>query len=973
MSNSGFSGGGFNRNNNPFGGSGFGGGFPNPFANRGNGKRRVSPLTITFVVLFILSSVLISLSGFYADLLWFRSVGFVDVWQTSLFTKIYLFFGFGLITAAIISLNIYLAFRKRPIYVPVTVEADNLERYRAQLEPIRRLAGIGIFLVIFYFAGTAGSRFWQQWLLFQNATEFGQVDPQFGLDISFFAFKLPMYQALIGWGISTIVLAIIAAAAVHYIYGGIRTQVKEERTTVAARVQLSILLGLLVLLKAVAYWFDRYALTLKEGRLITGLTYSDVNALLPAKSILAAIAVICSLLFFANIVRKSWLLPTAGVALMVIASVLIAGVYPAAIQQFQVKPSESTKEAPFIQRNIDATRDAYGLTNVEVMDYQATVTTSAGQLANDAATIANIRLMDPNVLSATFRQLQQIKPYYAFADSLDIDRYKIDGKERDVVVAVRELNIDGNPSRNWINDHLVYTHGFGMVGAFGNTVDADGKPTFTVGDIPPTKGLGEFQPRIYFGENVPDYSIIGGPAASNPVELDYPDDKSTNGQKNYTYTGKGGVPMGSLFTRLLFAIKYQEQRIVLSNLINSESKILFNRNPRERIAKVAPWLTLDGDPYPAIIDGKILWIIDGYTTSAGYPNSRVVNLANTGDALTSRSNAVSSLDDRNVNYIRNSVKATVDAYDGTVSLYQWDEKDPVLATWSKAFPGTVKPRSEISSELLAHVRYPEDMFRVQRDILSAYHVTTADAFYGGQDFWRVPLDPSSFGSNSGNQPPYYLTMQIPGQTKPTFSLYTPFVPRGGRENLTALAVVNSDAGDEYGKITVLQLPRSTNIAGPSQVSSNFEAKPEVATSLSLLRQGGSDVVLGNLLTLPVGKGLLYVQPVYVRATGNTAAYPLLQKVLVSFGDQIGFSETLQGALDQVFGGNSGTTVSDNQQSTATSGGVGTSQAIRAAISSLQAAYADLEAAQKRLDGAAQDKARARVKAAIAALISAQNR
>ena len=973
MSNSGFGGGGFNRNNNPFGGSGFGGNFPNPFANRNGGRRRFSPLTITFIVLFVLSSILISLSGFYADLLWFRSVGFVDVWQTSLFTKIYLFIGFGLATAAIISLNIYLAFRKRPVYVPVSVEADNLERYRAQLEPIRRLASIGIFLVIFYFAGTAGTRFWQQWLLFRNSTDFGQVDPQFGLDISFFAFKLPMYQALIGWGISTIVLAIIAAAAVHYIYGGIRTQVKEERTTVAARVQLSILLGLLVLLKAVAYWFDRYALTLKEGRLITGLTYSDVNALLPAKSILAAIAVICSLLFFANIIRKSWLLPTAGVALMVIASVLIAGVYPAAIQQFQVKPSESTKEAPFIQRNIDATRDAYGLSKVEVTDYQATVTTSAGQLANDAATIANIRLMDPNVLSATFRQLQQIKPYYAFADSLDIDRYKIDGKERDVVVAVRELNIDGNPSRNWINDHLVYTHGFGMVGAFGNTVDADGKPTFTVGDIPPTKGLGEFQPRVYFGENVPDYSIIGGPAASNPVELDYPDDNSPNGQKNYTYTGKGGVPMGSLFTRLLFAIKYQEQRIVLSNLINSESKILFNRNPRERVAKVAPWLTIDGDPYPAIIDGKILWIIDGYTTSAGYPNSRVVNLANTGDALTSRSNAVSSLDDRNVNYIRNSVKATVDAYDGTVSLYQWDDKDPVLSTWSKAFPGSVKPRSEISADLLAHVRYPEDMFRVQRDILSAYHVTTADAFYGGQDFWRVPLDPSSFGANSANQPPYYLTMQIPGQSKPTFSLYTPFVPRGGRENLTALAVVNSDAGDEYGKITVLQLPRSTNIAGPSQVSSNFEAKPEVATSLSLLRQGGSDVVLGNLLTLPVGKGLLYVQPVYVRATGNTAAYPLLQKVLVSFGDQIGFSETLQGALDQVFGGNSGTTVSDNQQSTSTPGGAGTSQAIRAAISSLQSAYADLEAAQKRLDGAAEDRARARVKAAIAALISAQNR
>ena len=358
MSNSGFGGGGFNRNNNPFGGSGIGGNFPNPFANRGEGKRRISPLTITFIVIFILASILVSLSGFYADLLWFRSVGFVDVWQTSLFTKIYLFIGFGLITAVVISLNIYLAFKQRPIYVPVSVEAESLERYRAQLEPIRKLVLIGTFLVIFYFAGSSGSRFWQTWLLFRNSTDFGQVDPQFGLDISFFAFKLPMWQALIGWGISTIVLAIIAASAVHYIYGGIRPQVREERTTVAARVQLSILLGLLVLLKAVAYWFDRYALSLKEGRLITGLTYSDVNALLPAKSILAAIAVICSLLFFANIVRKSWLLPTAGVALMVIASVLIAGVYPAAIQQFQVKPSESSKEAPFIQRNIDATRAA---------------------------------------------------------------------------------------------------------------------------------------------------------------------------------------------------------------------------------------------------------------------------------------------------------------------------------------------------------------------------------------------------------------------------------------------------------------------------------------------------------------------------------------------------------------------------------------------------------------------------------------
>ena len=661
---------------------------------------------------------------------------------------------------------------------------------------------------------------------------------------------------------------------------------------------------------------------------------------------------------------------------MVIASVLIAGIYPAAIQQFQVKPSESSKEAPYIQKNIDATRAAFGLDKVEMVDYRATVATSAGQLADDAATIANIRLMDPNILSATFRQLQQIKPYYSFADTLDVDRYTIDGKERDVVVAVRELNIEGNPSRNWINDHLVYTHGFGMVAAFGNARDADGKPSFVIGDIPPTNGLGEFEPRIYFGENVPNYSIVGATAEGAPAELDYPDDASANGQRNYTYTGDGGVPMGSLFTRLLFAIKYQEQRIVLSNLVNSNSKILFDRNPRDRIAKVAPWLTLDGDPYPAVVDGKILWIVDGYTTSNGYPNSRKINLANTADALTSRATAVASLDNRSVNYIRNSVKATVDAYDGAISLYQWDEKDPVLATWSKAFPGTVKPKSEISAQLLAHIRYPEDMFRVQRDILSAYHVTTADAFYGGQDFWRVPRDPSTFGANAGNQPPVYLTMQIPGQDKPTFSLSTPFVPRGGRENLSALAIVNSDNGPDYGKITVLQLPRSANVAGPSQIASNFEAKPEVATTLSLLRQGGSDVVLANLLTLPVGNGLLYVQPVYVRATANAVAYPLLQKVLVAFGDQIGFDDTLQGALDQVFGGNSGTAVGNNLPSTGGTGGTsgtGSSQEVRSAISSLQSAYKDFIDAQKRLDGAATDRARARLEAAIAALISAQNR
>lgn len=956
----------------------FGNGPENPFRNfnfpkRNPGQpRRLGALPITVIVLTILAVVLVSLSGFYVDYLWFRSVDYSSVWTTLLVTRATLFFAFGLVTSLVIVANIIVAYKRRPIYVPTTVEADNLERYRAQIEPIRKLAIVGIFLAIFYFAGSAGSQFWESWLLYRNATPFGVLDPQFNRDISFFMFTLPFWQALVGWAISTLILATIAATVVHYIYGGIRPQVREDRTTVTARVQLSILLGAIVAIKAIAYWLDRFALATSDEGIITGLTYTDVNAVLPAKSILTGIAIICSLLFFANIIRRSWVLPAAGLALLGISSFLISGVYPALIQQFQVKPSESAKESPYIQRNIESTRAAYGLDKVEVKDYQATIDTSAGQLNNDVDTVANIRLMDPNVLSSTFRQLQQIKPYYTFTESLDVDRYMIDGKMRDMVVAVRELNIEGNPNRNWINDHLVYTHGFGFVGAYGNAQDNDGKPVFTMGDIPPKGILGDFQPRIYFGENNPEYSIIGALKGGDQVEFDYPDDASPNGQKNYTYTGSGGVPMGSLFSRLLFAIHYQEQRILLSNLINSESKIIFNRVPRDRVAKVAPWLKLDGDPYPAIVDGKIVWIIDGYTTSAGYPYSRTVDVSGaTTDALNINNNPLTAVPNSKINYIRNSIKATVDAYDGTVTLYAWDEKDPVLQTWTKAFPTVVKPRSEMSEALISHVRYPEDIFRVQRDVLSLYHVKNANAFYGGQDFWRVPRDPSTLGANAGAQPPYFYTLKVPGEEKASFSLTTPFVPRGGRENLSAFAVVNSDPGENYGKFTVLQLQRSTNIAGPSQVASNFEANPTVALSLSLLRQGGSDVVLGNLLTLPVGGGLLYVQPVYVRATANTAAYPLLQKVLVSFGEKIGFDDTLRGALDQVFGGDSGSRDipgTDAQPGTGSGG-----NDLQQALESAQRALADAQAALTRGDFAAYGKAQDRLKAAIEAAVNAQRR
>ncbi len=937
-------------------------------------------LVLAFIVLVI---IFISLSGIYVDALWFKSVSYFSVWSKVLETRAILFLLFGLITTAFFMGNIFLAHRYRPIYVPTNVEADPLERYRTQFDLIKKYLFVAASFLILYFSGMSGARFWAQWLPFIHSQPFGQKDPQFHKDISFFVFKLPFYSALISWAISLLIFTLIGVFITHYLYGGLRFRGSTEKATISARVQLSVLFGALSLMKAIAYWFDRYQLADKSGHLFTGLSYTDVNALVPAKNILAGIALICAGLFFFNIIRKSWALPVIGVALMAISSILIAGIYPAAIQQFSVKPSESIKEAPYILRNISATRAAYNLNNVKTVEYSATSNTSSGQLAQDADTVANLRLLDPFAVSSAYRQLQQIKPYYTFPDSLSFDRYTVNGKKVDEVVAVRELNIQGSPVQNWINNHLVYTHGFGFVAAQSNQIDSDGKPNFTVGNIPPTSGLGKFEPRVYFGQNVPDYSIVGGTAKTTPAELDYPDDAAPSGQQNYTYKGKGGVAIGGFFNKLVFATHQKEIQILLSNLVNKDSKILYIRNPRDRVSKVAPWLTLDGDPYPALINGRILWILDGYTTSDKYPYSQRVNLQDTtNNSLTQNSGTVVPLPNETANYIRNSVKATVDAYDGTVTLYQWDKQDPVLKVWSSAFPNLVKPRSAISPALLDHIRYPEDIFSVQRSLLSTYHVSSSNAFYGGQDFWRVPTDPATYGGNQFLQPPYYMTLKIPGSNNSNFSLVSSFVPRGNRQNLTAFAVANSDAGKDYGKITVLQLPRSTNIPGPSQVASNFESSPNIAQTLSLLRQGGSDVELGNLITLPVGGGLLYVQPVYVKATNNASSYPLLQKVMVSFGNSIGFDNTLQGALDQIFGGSSGVNSTNSKGTTSgksnnssnasnSSNVLPSNLTLKAALSAAQQAISDGQKALQNGDFTAYGQAQNRLKNAIAEAIKAQ--
>lgn len=905
-----------------------------------------------------------ALAGLWTDKMWFDSVDFGAVFTTTLLTKVLLFVVVGGVTALAIWGSATIAYRGRPMFAPTTPEAEALDRYRAAFEPIRRLATVIGALVFGLLAGQGASAQWSTYLMWRNGNDFGVVDPQFGLDVGFFAFTLPWLQVVVGLLSSATVLAGMAGAAIHYLYGGMRPQ-SGERTSPAARIQLSVLAGIWLLLRAANLWLDRYALATKEGTLVTGLKYTDVNAVLPGTTTLAGIAVVCALLLFANAVRRNWTLAGLGAGLMVLSSILIGGMWPALVQQLQVKPNEQVKEAPFIERNIASTRTAYGVGNVKVEPYAAVDAVDEQAVARDRAALDGIRLLDPTIAGPTFQQLQQIKGFYSFADALDVSRLLIDGEYRSSIVAVREVNLDGIPEtqRNWVTSTLIYTHGIGVVAARDNAVSSDGEPAFIESDVPPSGALKIKEPRVYFGEQSPTYSIVGAEKGATPRELDYPDDTKANGQQNNSYTGKGGVSIGSVLNRLLFAARFSEQNILLSNEITSASRILYIREPKERIAKVAPWLTVDSDAYPVVVGGRIVWVLDGYTTSAKYPYSQLTRLSDAvNDAVTTPSPEMN----RSINYIRNSVKATVDAYDGTVRLYAWDEQDPVLKTWRAAFPGTVQDKAAIPAELLPQLRYPEDLFKVQRDVLKRYHITDAAAFFSGENFWIIPEDPTR---TAGTQPPFYLNVQLPGSKRPVFSLTTTFAP-AKRPSLAAIMAVNSEPGPDFGTLKVLQLPSQTTIPGPVQAQNNFESDATVASELSLLRRGGSDVVLGNLLSLPIAGGVLYVEPVYVQAAG-TSGYPLLRKVIVGFGQQVVMRDTLDQALRAVIGIGAAPADSDPGSGTPSQTPTTAQQRLASALADAAAAYAEGETALKSGDFTAYGAAQKRLIAAIKRAQTAQ--
>ncbi|WP_041258819.1 UPF0182 family protein [Pseudofrankia inefficax] len=865
--------------------------------------RVIVPLLVlvAVVVLFVV------LTPIYTDLLFYRSVNFSKVFTTVLWTRVLLFVLFGVVMAVVIGTNLVLAYRLRPPLRPLSVEQQNLERYRTALEPYLLAVLFGVTALFGLAAGLSASGRWRTWLQWVNGQKFGVSDPQFHRDVSYYAFTYPFQRFLLGFLLSAVVLSLVVTTITHYLFGGIRIQsprhgdvrIETERVSPAAKAHLSVLLGLLALLKAWAYYLDRFGLVFSSrGVVSTGAGYTDVHAVLPAKLILLFISLACAGLFIYNIFQRGWTLPLLGAGILVLSAVVIGGIYPAIVQQLQVKPNEASRESPYIARNIAATRDAYGISSVMPQNYPVATQLSATAVQNDVGTVSNVRLLDPNKLSKTFKQLQQFKGYYGFPDTLDIDRYTVGSTTQDYVVSVRELDQSGlaPTQKNWINEHLTYTHGKGFVAAPANKVEG-GKPDFEVGNLPQLGPFDITENQVYFGEMSPNYSIVG----TKQQEIDGPG--AAQGSTTTTsYTGDGGVSIGSWFNRAVFAARFGEKNILFSSDITPQSRILYERNPRDRVAKVAPWLTLDGDPYPAVVNGRITWILDGYTTSDGYPYSERNALGQvTADAVTGQNRVKQGTND--VNYIRNSVKATVDAYDGTVTLYAFDESDPVLRTWMRAFPGTVKPAKDIPAELRAHFRYPEDLFKAQRDVLADYHVTDPAAFYSQEDFWDVSPAPDD---QNTDQPPFYVYSQLPGHKTPSFNLTSPLISRRSSK-LAAYVAVSSDPND-YGKFTVLRLPQGVTISGPSQMQNQIETNSEAASKLTLWRGGLSNTTIqtieGNLLTLPVAGGLVYIEPYYVQARGS-AGYPTLQGVAVAFGDKIALEDSLEQALDVVFGPGAG--------------------------------------------------------------------
>ncbi|HVW33478.1 MAG TPA: UPF0182 family protein [Acidimicrobiia bacterium] len=886
-------------------------------------RRRPSNRRILLIVLAaVLAVLLVSLrgiAGFYTDYLWFKELGYTDVWRGLLVAKALPTVVFTVVFFLLILGNLIIADRLQPRFRPAGPEEELVERYRQFIGPYAgrvRLA-VAAFLAVVAASGLTSQ--WNAWILFRHRVPFGgKGDAQFGADIGFYVFTLPFLRFIFEWTFAALVIVLLVTAVAHYLNGGIRVQGPLQRVTPQVKAHLSVILGAMALLKAFGYWLQRFELNFSSRGVVQGASYTDVKAELPALNMLIVISVAAALLFFVNRWLKGWVLPIIAVGLWSFVSVVIGGIYPTVIQKASVEPNELQKESRYIQRNINATRAAFGLDRVTEKDFSYQENLTGATINANQGTIGDARLWDPDVLRQTYRELQQIRPQYTFGD-VDIDRYNIEGHERQVVLSARELDLNNLPSQTWQNRHLVYTHGYGLVASPSNGVTKDGAPEFLVKDIPPTnvdqaKDLQVTQPAIYYGEKLPGYAFVD----TTQKEFDYPREPNDAAT---TYAGKGGVKVDNIIRRAALFLRFGDIKVLISSQITSKSKALYLRDVRDRVKKAAPFLKFDADPYPVLLNGRILWVIDGYTVTDRYPYSQ----AYTPDP--NRLTTASGLSTR-LNYVRNSIKATVDAYDGTVKFYVFDDPahpDPIIKAYRKAFPKLFTDRSQMPAGLVDHLRYPEDLFRVQTDRFADYHVTDPATFYQNRRQWAVAQDPGSGvlqlstqttapppptpgrpavtgPSKRARMDPYYLLMKLPGQTKEDFLILQPFVPvgAGGSElaNLSGFMVAKSDPGD-YGKLESYAMPVGQVVRGPDQINAIINTTPDISSRLTLLNQQGSEIIQGSMLLIPVEQSLLYIRPLYIQGSGATKL-PEFKFVVAVYAGKAVMGESLPDALSQLF-------------------------------------------------------------------------
>jgi uncharacterized membrane protein (UPF0182 family) len=869
-------------------------------ANTGNDRRGLSFLVFVAIIGF---SIARAVATFFTNYLWFDSVDLNSVWLKILITKSALVAATSLLAFAFIFINLRLAVRATPVMdiFESFDSQDPLSRFREFVNErflkYRLWGAIGLSL----FLGAGASQLWEQVLLFLNQKSFGVTDPIFQNDISSYIFGLPLYRLFVSWGFQLVIFTSVIIVLFFIATGALQLRPgRLPEVSSGAKAHLSVLLAFVAVLKAFAYRLDSMELLYSPRGKVFGASYTDAVAHLPALNLLILISLFGAILLLVNIKRRGWLLPATAISLWLAVSIIVGGVVPAAIQRFRVLPDELNKELPYVESHINYTRLAYGLDSIEEKSFEASPDLTDDDISDNSQTVDNIRLWDPTVLAETYSQLQEIRAYYAL-DEVDVDRYKINGELTQVMVSARELDQTNLPAVGWVNERLQYTHGYGVVFSPANNVASQGQPDFYVKGVPATTTVSELeieQPRIYFGESAEsvEYVVVN----SLQEEVDYP--LSTEGQSvAYTnYSGDGGVGIGSFFRRLGFALRYGELNLLISNQLSDDSKLIMERNIVSRVKKAAPFLYTDNDPYLALVEGDLFWIIDMYTVSDKYPYAQ--------PADTRRINENSGLP-INFNYLRNSVKAVVNAYDGTLNFYVVDETDPLISTYEDIFPNLFSPKSSMNTELLDHIRYPEDLFTIQSDMYRDYHMTDPRVFYADEDPWEIPSDSSTTPrvatlrgefTEIGFKPmlPYYLLMSLPGENDLSYLIFQPFNPEN-RPNMQSFLVADADP-ENYGQLIDFRLPKGEFVDGPSQVATRINQDPDISQIFTLLDQQGSSVIKGNLFVVPINQSILYYQPIYLQGEQNPL--PEFKFVVVVFQDRIIMEESLSEALESIFGG-----------------------------------------------------------------------